>query len=122
MTAHMWRGLKIGAISVGFLGFFAGISICILFKLPVPPLFVTEMGIVAGAGLGVLVGWSWPDPTRRLTLGGLATGFLTGLLWCLLRHHFEPWAWVGYTLLGGFLGHQAAARDRLGAGDWRLHR
>jgi len=122
MTALMWRGLKIGAISMGLLGFIAGISICIAFKLPIPPVAVTEVTALLGACLGVLIGWSWPDPTRRLTLGGLAAGFLAGLLWCLMRHHFEPLAWGAWLLLGGFLGHQAAARDRLVAGVWRLHR
>lgn len=122
MTALMWRGMKVGAISLGLLGFALGVAICIAFKLPIPPVAITEVAALLGAGLGVLIGWSWPDPTRRLTLGGLAAGFTTGLAWCLVRGRFEPVAWLAYVLLGAFLGHQAAARERQAAGDWRLHR
>ena len=122
MTALMWKGMKIGAILMGLLGFASGVAICIAYKLPIPPVFVTEVSLMVGAGLGVLVGWSWPDPIRRLTLLGLAAGFMAGLLWCLLRTHFAPLVWIGYVLLGGFLGHQFAAGPRRSREPWRLHR
>ena len=39
---------------MGIAGFATGAFICLYFKLPIPPLFITEMGLLVGGCLGAL--------------------------------------------------------------------
>ena len=39
---------------MGLAGFAAGAFVCLHFKLPIPPLFITEMGLLVGGCLGAL--------------------------------------------------------------------
>lgn len=50
----MWRWALWGAGLLGSAGFFGGIAVCLYYKLPIPPLFTTELGILLGGSLGAL--------------------------------------------------------------------
>ena len=39
---------------MGLVGFASGAFVCLHFKLPIPPLFITEMGLLVGGCLGAL--------------------------------------------------------------------
>lgn len=43
-----------GAIALGLAGFLSGMSICLYYKLPIPPIFITELGVIIGGCLGAL--------------------------------------------------------------------
>lgn len=43
-----------GAIAFGLSGFATGSFICLYYSLPIPPLFITEMGLIVGGCLGAL--------------------------------------------------------------------
>lgn len=119
--ANRWaiQGAKIGAISLGVVGLVSGMTICIVLKLPVPPIFTTEMGILLGGSLGALIGYTCSFRRGLQSLQGLAVGLLAGLaLW------WVDWAplLVSLALLGAlglFLGYQMP-EDPESASDWKL--
>ena len=43
-----------GAIALGLTGFLSGLTICLYYKLPIPPLFISELGVIVGGCLGAL--------------------------------------------------------------------
>lgn len=43
-----------GAVITGLTGFAVGAFICLHYRLPIPPLFITEMGMLVGGCLGAL--------------------------------------------------------------------
>lgn len=49
----------------GLAGFSSGVALCLYFKLPIPPLFLTEMGVLVGGCLGGLM--SYVDLSTWLT-------------------------------------------------------
>jgi hypothetical protein len=55
--AVLWRWALIGAAICGALGFFGGIALCLTYKLPIPPLFTSELGMVIGGCLGASLRW-----------------------------------------------------------------
>ena len=70
-----------GALSLGFAGFVSGTVICLYFRLPIPPLFITELGLILGACLGaltVLTGTErrlWPSLAAGLGAVLVSIGF-----------------------------------------------
>lgn len=118
-----WKGARIGAITLGLTGFFSGVVVCVSMKQPVPPLFVTELGVFIGGGLGALVGWLCINEASRYTffgaLGGLLCGAAAGLL---TGPDSDLWTLLGFAVLGSFLGLQAAPRSKREDDGWRLHR
>lgn len=44
-----------GALFFGFVGFGFGCFICLHYQLPIPPLFITEFGLLIGGCLGALL-------------------------------------------------------------------
>lgn len=40
---------------MGISGFLAGSFLCLYYSLPIPPLFITELGLIVGGCLGALV-------------------------------------------------------------------
>lgn len=128
LQARIWKGAKLGALLGGVLGFAAGMCICIALKLPIPPLFVTELALILGAALGAGLAWASASPVGRRTLLGAWTGALAGvpivLLENLVRGAWDPLPWLACLLLGTFLGHQRALSPHAtcSADPWRLHR
>lgn len=116
----IYRGARWGALLLGLLSFLCGLTVCIYFRLPVPPVFVTEIGVMLGAGLGALVGYVSCFPGGRACLRGLALGCLAGLPLALALG--SPGLLVGCVTLGLLLGYQsghcAAATASPG---WKLH-
>lgn len=51
---RVYRFAVKGAIITGLAGFAAGVFICLHYRLPIPPLFITEMGMLVGGCLGAL--------------------------------------------------------------------
>ncbi|MCA9791358.1 MAG: hypothetical protein KC910_06170 [Candidatus Eremiobacteraeota bacterium] len=113
------QGAKIGAISLGVVGLATGMTICIAFKLPVPPIFTTEMGVLLGGSLGALVGYTCSFRRGRQSIQGFLVGLLAGLaLW------WVDWAPLAVNLLtfgglGLFLGYQMP-EEAESTGDWKL--
>lgn len=57
------RGAITGAITLGLVGFGVGCFVCLHYKLPIPPLFITELGFIVGGCLGALAVLLWePEP------------------------------------------------------------
>lgn len=44
-----------GALLLGGVGFVTGVGLCLHYKLPIPPLFITELGLMLGGCLGYLL-------------------------------------------------------------------
>lgn len=98
----MWRCAKIGAVSLGGLGLVGGISVCIAFHLPFPPIFVTEIGLLLGGLLGAMAGYARCFHCGRMALRGLAWGLLLALVLVV----WAPWPALAAPLLGTLLGYQ----------------
>lgn len=119
------QGAKIGAFSCGFLAFCTGVGLCIAYRLPVPPIAVTELGILFGGMLGALSGYCWRSPAGRSMVIGLICGAVWGIpVACLAQHGLTRFcAWLASVVMSGVLGYQAGlAPKRDGASPWRLHR
>lgn len=103
------RGAKIGAVCTGGAAFSTGMIVCLLHRLPIPPLAITEFGIIlgglSGAGIGILC--STPRGRYSLVgiLAGLAFGGLVGL--ATMGGHGPFWI-VRIALLGGVIGWRLA--------------
>ena len=120
----MWRGAKIGAASLGLLGFVSGITVCIAFKLPFPPLAVTEIGALLGGCLGAMAGYASCFPAGKTALQGLAVGAVLGIpvavcvpgTGCIL-------AWAGCLVMCGLVGYQAGCGTHSrGPDGWTLYK
>lgn len=74
-----------GAVLLGGASFIAGVFICLYYKLPIPPLFLTEFGILIGGCLGagaVLTGCEKRAfPAAVSILVGTPACLLAGLSW-----------------------------------------
>ena len=118
------RGAKIGALSTGFVAFCAGVGLCIAYRLPVPPIAVTELGVLVGGVLGAAAGFLWRQKAGR----GLVLGLLLGLLIAWPAAYLAPagmrlLAWFAALAMAGVLGYQAASAPEAGKrSPWRLHR
>lgn len=114
------RGARIGAVCTGGAAFGTGLLICILHQIPIPPLAVTEFGVLlgglAGAGIGILC-----TSTRgRYSLYGVLLGLLLGLATGLALGS-DLWAVLRFALLGVLIGWRLAlnkARARLETPAW----
>lgn len=118
----MWRGAKIGAVSLGLMGFISGITVCIAYHLPFPPIAVTEIGVLLGGCLGAMAGYFWCYPTGRATLRGAFSGSIVGLAPAGLFHgSVSLSAWLACVALASLMGYQAGClpqeRDE---SDWKL--
>ncbi len=121
----MWRGAKVGAASLGIFSFISGITLCVAFHLPFPPIAVTELGVLLGGLLGAMAGYSWLFPTGRGALLGLLGGSLLGLpLAGLLAGQVKVLVWLASALMGLVLGYQAGCVKPVVATEssWKLHR
>jgi hypothetical protein len=120
----MWKGAKLGAILFGSLGFVTGITICVAYHLPFPPIAVTEMGALIGGLGGALAGYCWRYPAGRSTWIGLMLG---GLLGVPVAAWVPGWGlrlltWLACVLMSAVVGYQAgAAGPDAGRGAWKLH-
>lgn len=56
----MWRCASLGACLLGGVGFLGGITLCLHFRLPIPPLFITELGILLGGCFGAMAALTVP--------------------------------------------------------------
>ncbi len=104
----MWRGARIGAFSLGITGFVGGMSVCIAYQLPFPPLFVTELGVLMGGCLGALAGYSSCFPAGRTALYGLFWGALLGVpAAACTQGPVRILAWLACVFMLGLVGYQA---------------
>lgn len=122
-SREMWRGAKIGAVSLGTVGFLSGITVCIAYHLPVPPLFITEFGILLGGLLGALAGYTSCFPAGRAALRGLFCGALLGLpvagLW---QGSVGLLAWFACLVMATLIGYQAGCTPTgRRESSWKLH-
>lgn len=114
------HGAKIGAIFTGGAAFGTGLLICILHQIPIPPLAITEFGVLlgglAGAGIGILC-----TSTRgRYSLYGVLLGLLVGISIGLALGS-GVWVVLRFALLGTVIGWRLAlnqARTRLETPAW----
>lgn len=108
LNASMWRGAKIGAVSLGLVGFVGGITVCVSYHLPFPPIAVTEIGALLGGCLGALAGYGWCYPAGRSALKGAFAGALFGLVPAGLLHgSVSVSIWLACVALTAVVGHQA---------------
>lgn len=121
-VALMWRGAKIGATSFGLVGFVGGISVCVAYHLPFPPIAVTEIGLLLGGCLGAVAGYVWCYPAGRGTLRGSFLGSGLGLLPAGLQHgNLSITIWLACLMLGAVLGYQASCTpSQIRTSDWKL--
>ena len=63
-----------GALLVGLSGFLTGSFVCLYYQLPIPPLFITELGVIVGGCLGALVALT---NTEKRVIPSLGSIFLT---------------------------------------------
>jgi hypothetical protein len=123
LNAAMWRGAKIGALSLGLLGFVGGISVCVAYHLPFPPIAITEICVLLGGSLGALAGYSWCFPGGRSSLKGCAAGAVAGLPMAGLLHgQVSIPIWLACVFLASLMGYQAACvpTEKAESG-WKLH-
>jgi hypothetical protein len=73
--AKIWRLALIGAGVFGTLGFGLGVALCLIYHLPIPPLFLTEIGGLSGGCLGALIGCYSTAAPRRATPLSSETGY-----------------------------------------------
>ena len=120
----MWRGARIGAASLGLAGFVGGISVCVAYHLPFPPIAVTEIGVLTGGCLGAVAGYGWCFPAGQGTLQGTALGALVGLpVAGLLHGQVSIPAWLACVLVASLLGYQSACLPRpTRPSDWKLRK
>ena len=74
------RGAKIGALCMGGASFSTGVMICVIHHLPIPPLAITEFGVLFGALLGAGVGVLCSTVRGKYSLLGILAGFLAAAL------------------------------------------
>jgi len=109
LTRAMWRGAKIGAVSFGLVGFVSGITVCVAYHLPFPPIAVTEIAALLGGCLGAMAGYACCYPSGRATLQGTLSGALLGLpLAGLFQGAVSLPVWLACVLLASLLGYQSA--------------
>lgn len=74
-----------GAVILGLSGFATGAVICLHFGLPIPPLFITEMGMLVGGCLGAACAITRTErkvlPASLTLLGALFVGLGFGIDW-----------------------------------------
>ena len=117
----MWRGAKIGAIICGLAGFSSGVGVCIAYRLPVPPLFVTEIGIVLGGCLGAMMGWASNFHLGRQLMRGVLLGLLAGAAFALVAPAgLRALALAAPLGLGIFLGYQAGLVEPQSNAAWLM--
>lgn len=123
-TKQMWRGAKIGAVSLGAVSFLSGITVCVAYHLPVPPLFITELGILLGGCFGGLGGYAACFPSGRAALRGMLFGALLGLpVAGLLQGSVRLLVWLACVVMATLIGYQAGCSPVGGReSGWKLHR
>ncbi|ODT76885.1 hypothetical protein ABS71_03000 [bacterium SCN 62-11] len=105
----MWRGAKIGAVSLGVVGFVGGLTVCVAYHLPFPPIAVTEIGALLGGCMGALAGYAWCYPGGRSALRGTLTGASLGLFPAGLVHGAVSIPiWLACVFLATLLGYQSS--------------
>ena len=116
-------GAKWGAITGGLLGFLIGIAVCIRFKVPIPPLAGSEVGILLGVSIGMLIALICRTRAGRMTLASFGVGSVLGVPVALSVHgHFPVLTWMSMTCLMTFLGYQSSQLPSLEQAEpWRLH-
>lgn len=108
LNASMWRGAKMGAVSLGLVGFVGGITVCVAYHLPFPPIAVTELGALLGGCLGALAGAAWCYPAGRSALKGSFGGSIVGLAPAGLFHgSVSITIWLACVLLACLIGYQS---------------
>jgi hypothetical protein len=109
---------------LGGSGFVAGITVCIAYNLPFPPLAVTEIGALLGGCLGALAGYASCFASGRTALRGMAWGAGVGVPVGLLTQGFlGVLAWLGCVVVATLLGYQAGCTGLGGSESaWRLHK
>lgn len=100
-----------GAIILGFTGLASGMALCLYLELPIPPVFITEMGVLLGGSLGALVGYSCAYEGMR----GAWLGLLLGLLMGVVSSGPGAMALV-LGVIGAVVGRQAEAPEQ--QNDW----
>ena len=107
---------------MGLASFSTGILICVLHKLPIPPLAVTEFGVMFGALLGGGIGILCSDTRGRFSLVGTLAGLTVGgLLALTVVGSDDPLGILRISLLGGVIGWRIGlnqARLRLEVPAW----
>lgn len=122
-TRLMLKGAKLGAFSLGVVAFCTGITVCVAYHLPFPPIAVTEVGVILGALSGALAGWAWRLPTGRGAVRGLGVGALLGLPAAGLWHGDVALpVWLATVGLSTLIGYQAGSAAEEGPADWKLHK
>ena len=123
LNQAMWRGAKWGGAILGSLGFTTGITVCIAYHLPFPPIAVTEIGVLCGGCMGALAGYASCFPAGRTALKGLVAGSLLGLPVAALMPGPAPiLAWFGCLVMSTVVGYQAGSdRTAPTSEDWQLH-
>lgn len=61
-----------GGLLLGLSGFMAGSFVCLYYQLPIPPLFITELGLIVGGCLGALVALTNSEKRVLPTVGSIA--------------------------------------------------
>lgn len=113
LNKAMWRGAKLGAASFGLVGFVSGITVCVAYHLPFPPIAVTEIAALLGGCLGAMGGYAWCYPSGRATLQGALTGALLGLpVAGLLQGQLSVPIWLACVSLTTLIGYQAGCAPR----------
>lgn len=115
----MWRGAKIGAAVCGLVGFSAGLGVCIHYHLPVPPLFVTEIGILLGGCLGAMIGYANHFHLGRQLMRGILLGGLAGTVLAVVAPaDLKALAFGALVGLGIFLGYQTGLVEPNTGSGW----
>lgn len=120
----VFKGAKLGALSFGFASFCAGVALCITYRLPVPPIAVTEIGVLLGGALGGLAGYCWRIPAGRTAVIGVMVGAVLGLpVAGLMEGAVRVLGWLATVVMAGLVGYQAGVTGADQRPDaWRLHR
>lgn len=106
---NAFRGAKIGAVCMGGASFSTAMLICLLHRVPIPPLAITEFGIILGGLSGAGIGILCSTQTGRYSLVGILAGLLLGTLlgWVTMGSHGAIWT-LRIALLGGVIGWRLA--------------
>lgn len=119
----LWRAAGYGALVVGAFGFFLGIGLCIWYRLPIPPLAITEVFALLGAGMGAAWATLVRTPVGRQVLNGSAVGLAAAVPLGLIA---PGWAKLGAILgslsLGIYLGYQKSVTPEDPQPQWRILR
>jgi hypothetical protein len=123
LRQNIYRGICRGGFAFGLLGFLSGVAVCVAYRLPVPPLAVTECGALLGALLGALWGTLASNQIGRKVLHGLYLGFGAAVVLALLA----PWslklpASFAAICLGAYLGYQNGVLPKKANPAWKMHR